>query len=141
MSLYIFDPFSTKSLTILYRQLCYVLLKNYIKVTFLVIVNQLFIQFYLFSISPLLFLIHINDLQNKTSLKSLNFADDTMFYKIFIKEKYLNYSKNFNKGLKKVSDCFMGNKVKLYFKKTRSMIRHQSKNSFWKNIDLNVKIV
>ena len=88
----------------------------------------------------MLFLIHINDLQNNTSLKALNFADDTMFYKIFIKEKYLNYSKNFNKGLKKVSDCFMGNKVKLYFKKTRSMILHQSKNSYLKNIEFNLKI-
>ena len=34
----------------------------------------------------------------------------------------------------------MGNKLKLNITETRSMILHQSKNSFWKNIDLNVKI-
>ena len=32
-------------------------------------------------LGPLLFLIHINDLQNNTSLKVLNFADDTLLYK------------------------------------------------------------
>ena len=33
----------------------------------------------------------------------------------------------------------MRNKLKLNLKKTRSTILHQSKNSFWKNIDINVK--
>ena len=34
----------------------------------------------------------------------------------------------------------MVNRLKLNLNKTRSMILNQSKNSFWKNIDLNVKI-
>ena len=47
----------------------------------------------------MLFLIHINDLQNNTSLRVLNFADDTMLYKTFTQTTYLNDSKNFNKEL------------------------------------------
>ena len=35
----------------------------------------------------------------------------------------------------------MGNKLKLNINKTRSMILYQSKNSFWKKIDFNVKQV
>ena len=57
----------------------------------------------------------------------------------FIKNAYLNGSESFNTELKKVSDWLIGNKLKLNLNKTRSMILHQSKNSFWKNIDLNVK--
>ena len=34
---------------------------------------------------PLLFLIHRNDLQNNSSLKILNFADDTLLYRPFNK--------------------------------------------------------
>ena len=89
---------------------------------------------------PLLFLIHINDLQNNTSLRVLNFKDDTMLYKIFTKNTYLVDSKSFNTELKKVSHLPIRNKLKLNSNKTRSMILHKSKNSFWKNIDLNVKI-
>ena len=37
-------------------------------------------------IGPLLFLIHINDLQNNTSLSVLNFADDTVLHKTFTKK-------------------------------------------------------
>ena len=91
-------------------------------------------------LGPLLFLIHINDLQNNTSLKVLNFADDTMLYKTFTKTTYLNDSKNFNTELTKVSDWLMLNRLKLNLNKTRSMILHKSKSNFWKNIDLNVKI-
>ena len=91
-------------------------------------------------LGPLLFLIHINDLQNNTSLRVLNFADDTMLYKTFTKTTYLNDSQNFNTELTKVSDWLMVNRLKLNLNKTRSMILHQSKNNFWKNIDLNVKI-
>ena len=36
-------------------------------------------------LGPLLLLIHINDLQNNTSLSVLNFADDTVLYNTFIK--------------------------------------------------------
>ena len=51
----------------------------------------------------LLFLIHISNLQNKTSLSVFNFSDDTMLYKTLTKSTYLNYSKSFNTELKKVS--------------------------------------
>ena len=43
-------------------------------------------------------------MQNNTILKVLNFADDTMLYKTFTKDTYLNDSKTFNTELKKVSD-------------------------------------
>ena len=79
-------------------------------------------------------------MQNNTSLRVLNFADDTMLYKTFTKTSCLNDSIKFNTELTKVSDWLMVNKLKLNLNKTRSMILHQSKNIFWKNIDLNVKI-
>ena len=63
-----------------------------------------------------------------------------MLYKTFTKNTYLNDSESFNTELKKVSDWLMGNKLKLNLNKKRSIILHQSKNSFCKNIDLNVKI-
>ena len=66
--------------------------------------------------------------------------DNTMLYKTFTKDKYLNDSEIFNTELNKVSNWFMGNKLKLKLNKTRSMVLHQSKNCFWKNIDLYVKI-
>ena len=50
---------------------------------------------------------------------------------------YLNDSEIFNTELKKVLNWLVGNKIKL--NKTRSMILHQSKNSFKKNIESNVK--
>ena len=37
---------------------------------------------------PLLFLVYINYLQNITSLKVLNFSDDTLLYSKFEKDKY-----------------------------------------------------
>ena len=37
-------------------------------------------------LGPLLFLVHINDLQNNTNLKILNFADDTLLYRTFEKK-------------------------------------------------------
>ena len=36
-------------------------------------------------LGPLLFLIHINELQNNTNLKVLNFADDILLYTTFKK--------------------------------------------------------
>ena len=62
-----------------------------------------------------------------------------MLYKTFTKNTYLNDNESFNTELKKVSNFFIGNKLKLNLNKTRSMILHQPKNSFWKNMDLNKK--
>ena len=46
-------------------------------------------------LGSLLFLSHINDLQNKTSLNVLNFKYGTMLYKTFTKNTYLNDSESF----------------------------------------------
>ena len=44
----------------------------------------------------------------------VRFADDTMLYKKFTKNKYLNDRERFNTQLKKVSDWdLMGNNLKL----------------------------
>ena len=56
------------------------------------------------------------------------------------KNTNLNNSKIFNTELCKVSDWLIVNKLKLSLDKTRSMILHQSKNCFWKNIGLHVKM-
>ena len=45
------------------------------------------------ALGPLLFLIHINDLKNNTSLRVLNFADNTLLYKTLKNNTYLNDSK------------------------------------------------
>ena len=39
-------------------------------------------------LGPLLFLVYTNDIQNKTSLKVLNFAEDILLYKTFKKDSY-----------------------------------------------------
>ena len=90
-------------------------------------------------LGPLFFLIHVNDLQNYTSLTSST-LQTTQCYTKHSKDAYLNDSKHFKIELKKVSVWLMGNKFKLNLDKTRSMILYQSKNSFWKNKDPKVKI-
>ena len=53
----------------------------------------------------------------------------------------LTYSTYLNETeLSKVSGGIMVNKIKLNLDKTRSMLLHQSKNSFLKNTDLNINI-
>ena len=47
-------------------------------------------------LGPLLFLIHINDLPNNTSLKVLNFSNDTLLYKTFNNNTYSQDSDNLN---------------------------------------------
>ena len=74
-------------------------------------------------LGPLLFLIHISDLQNNTSLRVLNFADDTLLYKTFTKNIFYNDGESFNTELKKVSDWLKRYILKLNLDKTRSMIK------------------
>ena len=53
-------------------------------------------------LGPLLFAVHINDLQNNISLKVLNFADDTSLYRTFVKKNtYLQDNENLNFELNK----------------------------------------
>ena len=40
-------------------------------------------------LGPLLFLVHINDFQNNTSLRVLDFADDTMLSKKKLKKPHI----------------------------------------------------
>ena len=78
-------------------------------------------------------LIHLNDLENYTSLSVLNFADETMLYKTFTKNTYLNDSESFIIELKKVSGWLIENKFKLNFNKTKKIILHKSKKKIlWK---------
>ena len=41
-----------------------------------------------FVLGPLLFLVYINKLQNNTTIKFINFADDTLLYTTFKKNTY-----------------------------------------------------
>ena len=63
-----------------------------------------------------------------------------MLYKTFKESTYPNDRDSFDIELKKVSDWLIANKLKLNVNKTRSMLLHQVKNNFWKNINLNLKI-
>ena len=76
---------------------------------------------------PLLFLIKINDLKNNTLPKVINTSGDTILYKTFTKDTYLNDSKSFNKELSKVSDWFIVNNLKLSPDRTTIMLLYQSK--------------
>ena len=91
-------------------------------------------------LGPLLFLIHINDLQNNTNLKVINFADDTLLYKTFNKNTYLQDSDNLNFELQKVSSWLEENRLKLNIGKTKSILFHPLKTTFWKSIRFCVKI-
>ena len=91
-------------------------------------------------LGPLLFLVHINDLQNNTNLKILNFADDTLLYRTFEKKTYLQDNENLNLELQKVSNWLKENKLKLNVDKTRTILFHPGKSVFWKNLNFEVKI-
>ena len=65
-----------------------------------------------------MFLIYINDLQNITSLKVVNFADDTLLYTT-LKKTHIQDSNKLNLELKNVLDWLIVNKLKLNINKTR----------------------
>ena len=53
-------------------------------------------------LGPLLFLIYINNLQNKTNLKVLNFTDDLLLYTTFKKKTYKRDNAYLNSQLENV---------------------------------------
>ena len=82
----------------------------------------------------------INDLQNNTSLKDLNFADDTLLYTTFKQKTYLQDNANLNQELNNISDWLIVNKVKLNDDKTRCTLFHSGRIFFWKDININTKV-
>ena len=71
-------------------------------------------------LGPLLFLLHINDLQNITKLKLLNFADDTLLYTTIDND---NNPGNFiNDELSKVDTWLTHNQLKPNLNKTKYML-------------------
>ena len=74
----------------------------------------------------MLFLVYINNLQNNTTLKVLNFADDTLLYTT-LKNIYQKYSIYFNSQLENVSKKLIYNSLKLNVNKTRYMLFHSGK--------------
>ena len=83
-------------------------------------------------LGPLLFLIYIYNLQNNTTLKVLNFADDTLLYTTLKKNTYKRDNAYLNTELENVSKWLMDNKLKLNVNKTRYMLFHSGKMDIWK---------
>ena len=71
-------------------------------------------------LGPLLFLLHINDLQNSTKLNVLNFADDTLLYTTLDTGK--NVDKFINDELNNVDTWLKSNQLKLNLNKTKYML-------------------
>ena len=80
-------------------------------------------------ISPLLFLILINDLQNCTNMEVLNFADDTLIYQKISKHD-TNTEHIINTELNKVSTWIRSNHLKLNFVKTNYIIFNPKSKNF-----------
>ena len=78
-------------------------------------------------LGPLLFLVYINNLQNKTTLKVLNLADETLLYTSLKKNTYQRDNIYLNSDLKNVSKCLIDNRLKLNANKTRYMLIHFGK--------------
>lgn len=91
-------------------------------------------------LGPLLFLIYINNLQNNTTLKVLNFADDTLLYTTLKKNTYKRDNAYLNTELENVSKWLMDNKLKLNVNKTRYMLFHSGKMDIWKKINFDIII-
>ena len=91
-------------------------------------------------LGPLFFLVYINNLQNNTTLKIINFADDTLLYTTFKKNTYKKDNEYLNSQLKNVSRWLMDNRLRLNVNKTRYMLFHSGKIDIWKNINLDIKI-
>ena len=79
-------------------------------------------------LSPLLFLLHINDLKNCTNMKVINFADDTLLY-YDIKDTH-NLEFLINNELKQIITWMQINHLKLNLTKTNYMIFSPKSNKF-----------
>ena len=71
-------------------------------------------------LSPLLFLIMINDLINCSNFKVINFADDTLLYFRFKNKEDVNTI--LNKELQKINEWMVLNHLKLNISKTKFMV-------------------
>ena len=91
-------------------------------------------------LGPLLFLVYINNLQNNTTLKVLNFADDTLLYTTLKKNTYQQDNIYLNSQLENVSKWLINNRLKLNVNKTRYMLFHSCKTEVWKYTNLDIKI-
>ena len=70
-------------------------------------------------LSPLLFLIHLNDFERATNFKIINFADDSLLYKSF--DSTDNIEHILNKELINVDSWLTNNHLKINTKKTKFM--------------------
>lgn len=79
-------------------------------------------------LSPLLFLLHINDLKNCTNMKVINFADDTLLY--YDIKNTQNLQTLINNELKQIITWMQINHLKLNLTKTNYMIFSPKSNKF-----------
>ena len=88
-------------------------------------------------LGPLLFLIHINDLKNSTSMHVLNSADDTLLYNTFSNPN--NMENVANRELGNVTQWLKVNHLKLNSSKTKFMV-FATKSPLYKSIDIKLTI-
>ena len=88
-------------------------------------------------LSPLLFLILINDLKNCSNFNVINFADDTMLYFKF--NKLDNIETLLNKELDKINTWMKQNHLKLNISKTKFML-FSPKCKIFETLKINLKI-
>ena len=67
---------------------------------------------------PLFFILYIDNSQNNTTLKVINFADDTLLYTTFKKNTYKKDNEYLNSQLKNVSRWLIDNRLRLNLNKT-----------------------
>ena len=85
-------------------------------------------------LGPLLFILHINDMQSATNMNVLNFADDTLLYMHF---KHTNHIEDtVNAELEKINKWMQTNKLKINVSKTKFMLF--SSNHHYSNIKLTI---
>lgn len=88
-------------------------------------------------LGPLLFIVHINDMQFCTSMKVLNFADDTLFYMKFKNKN--NMEIKLNNELDKIYSWLNNNHLRVNTSKTKYMV-FAPNLKIWKGLSLNISI-